>query len=108
MTSADNEGKLILELFSLSIRGREDDEAVLCTLNRTYNMRAVVVSNSYYVLTPPTSNESESGDAVIRGHVKQLLEITPSVAKLDSLRGLLRQSEYDGDDEKVSIRCQLV
>lgn len=106
MTLADNEGKLILELFSLSIRGREDDEAVLCTLNRTYNMRAVVVSNSYYVLTPPTSNES--GDAVIRGHVKQLLEITPSVAKLDSLRGLLRQSEYDGDDEKVSIRCQLV
>lgn len=83
----------------LTIRGREDDDAVLCTVNRTYNIRAVVVSNSFYVLTPPSPGES--GDAVVRGNVKQILELNPSTARLHKLRGLLRDCEYDGDVDRV-------
>ena len=78
---------------------REDDDAVLCTDNKTYNIRAIVVSNSFYVLTPPSPEEF--GDAVIRGSVKQLLELSPSIAKLHRLKGLLRHCEYDGDEDKV-------
>lgn len=88
-----------LIILRLTIRGREDDDAVLCTDNKTYNIRAVVVSNSFYVLTPPSPEEL--GDAVIRGSVKQILELSPSIAKLHRLKGLLRSCEYDGDEDKV-------
>ncbi|THH09399.1 hypothetical protein EW145_g2056 [Phellinidium pouzarii] len=83
----------------LTIRGREDDEAVLCTADKTYSIRAVTVSNSFCILTPPGIRES--GDAVIRDSVRQILELSPSIARLHRLNGLLRGCEYNEDsDEK--------
>lgn len=35
---------------------------------------------------------------MIRGTASQLTEILPSIAKLHRLRGMLRGSEYDGED----------
>ncbi|KAL5523641.1 hypothetical protein ACEPAG_7814 [Sanghuangporus baumii] len=78
-----------------TIRGRDDDDAVLCTTDKTYNIRAVMVSNSFCVLTPP--NGDEPGDAVIRATIDHILELSPSIAKLHRLRGMLRGCEYDED-----------
>ena len=86
----------------MSIRGRDDDDAVLCTSNKTYNIRAVSVSNALCILTPP--RDEESGEVVLRETASQILEITPSIPKLHRLRGLLRNSEYNDDTEKVSSR----
>ncbi|KAL5528520.1 DCC1 [Sanghuangporus sanghuang] len=80
-----------------TIRGRDDDDAVLCTADKTYNIRAVMVSNSFCVLTPP--NGDEPGDAVIRATIDHILELSPSIAKLHRLRGMLRGCEYDEDSD---------
>ncbi|KAH8119272.1 sister chromatid cohesion protein Dcc1 [Phellopilus nigrolimitatus] len=89
-----------------TIRGREGDDAVLCTAHKTYNIRAITISNTFYILTPP--NDQEPGDAVIRDSVKQILELSPSIPKLHRLRGLLRGYEYDEDTVEDRERRMLV
>ena len=62
-----------------------------------------MVSNSFCVLTPPNGNEP--GDAVIRATINHILELTPSIAKLHRLRGMLRGCEYDEDsDDRVRTK----
>ena len=60
----------------------------------------MLLSNAICVLTPPSAGES--GDAVIRESVHEILELQPSIPKLHRLNGLLRGQEYDdavGQDE---------
>ncbi|KAI5123696.1 hypothetical protein M0805_001723 [Coniferiporia weirii] len=83
----------------LTIRGREDDDAVLCTADKTYTIRAITISNSFCILTPPI--DGESGDAVLRDSVKQILELSPSLAKLHRLKGLLKGCEFNEDLDEV-------
>lgn len=76
---------------------------MLCTKDKTYTIRSVTLSNSYCVLTP--SIQEEKGDAVIRGNIQQILELTASVPKLHKLNALLRGREYDGltEDEEIKV-----
>lgn len=93
---------ILWTLQSLTIRGGVDEDAVLCTTDRTYSVRAVTLSNTYFVLAP---SQDEADCAVIRGSAQQILELAPSISKLHKLNGLLRGREYEGfDDEEEGNR----
>ena len=79
-----------------TIRGRSDDDAVLCTGDKTYTVRSVVLSNAVCVLTPPSCDET--GDAIIREKIHEILELHPTIPKLHRLNGILRGHEYDDTD----------
>ncbi|GLB33888.1 putative sister chromatid cohesion protein Dcc1 [Lyophyllum shimeji] len=84
------------------IKGKADENAVLCTANKTFAIRSVALSNSVLVVTPPpdTSSLDFTADAVvIRDQVSEILELTPSVPKLHTTLASLRGREYDDGQE---------
>jgi sister chromatid cohesion protein DCC1 len=83
------------DLCRLTIRGQADEDAVLCTTEKTYALRSVVLSNSVLVVTP-TSNAKE---VVIRDQLHEILEPVPCLPKLHKLASLLRGREYDDGHE---------
>ncbi|KAK7470567.1 Ctf8p and Ctf18p associating protein [Stygiomarasmius scandens] len=87
----------------LTIKGQPGEDAVLCTNDKTYTLRSVVLSNSILVVTaPPDTSDSLDFDAdsvVIRDQINEILEVTPTVPKLHKLGSLLRGKEYNEDEE---------
>jgi sister chromatid cohesion protein DCC1 len=82
----------------LTIKGNPDDDAVLCTADKTYALRSVVLSNSVLVVTAPSTSAnspSKHQDVVIRDQLNEIIELVPSVPKLHRLNGLLKGMEYD-------------
>lgn len=68
---------------------------MLCTQDRTYGIRAVTLSNAVCVLSSPGSGDS--GEAVIRDNVQQILELAPTIPKLHRLNGLLKSAGISDD-----------
>lgn len=86
---------------SLCIKGHTTDDAVLCTAEKTYNLRSVVLSNSVLVVTPSSSNADAGLD--IRDEIHDVLELTLCVPKLHRLKGLLRGLEYGENAEDEDL-----
>ncbi|KZT40801.1 hypothetical protein SISSUDRAFT_982864, partial [Sistotremastrum suecicum HHB10207 ss-3] len=92
----------------LSIRGRTTDNAVLCTNSKTYNIRAVSVSNTFFVGTSPTYQEEIHSSAVtgdklvIRDSINQIFELVPCVPKIERFDAMFRGQEYGEQDEDGS------
>ena len=88
---------------SLTVKGQPDEDAVLCTNDKTYALRSVALSNSALVVTSSAFDSSSEREAVfIRDELHEILEITPTVPKLHKLGDLLRGREYDELDEPDS------
>ncbi|KAJ8519374.1 hypothetical protein ONZ45_g3675 [Pleurotus djamor] len=80
----------------LKIKGVHKEDAVLCTQEKTYSMRSVLLSNSVLVVTPPIDDQASDNDTVIiRDTLNEIIELAPVVPKLYKLTGLLRGREYD-------------
>ncbi len=93
----------------LTIKGRYDDQAVLTTESQTLALRAVSQSNSLLLCSIDTdgissaaSLEPESSVSVLRlrSNVTDTLELSPVVPRLDRLVGLLKASQYQGEEEE--------
>lgn len=98
----------------LVIKGQPTDDAVLCTRDATYNLRAVKNSNSL-LLCRPAVNDKGKGKASnleIETTLHQTLELELVVPKLDRIAELLRGSEWSlevAEEERVSKKvCKLV
>ena len=94
----------------LTVKGDPDDDAVLCTGEKTYGMRSIGLSNTLLVVTPvPDDCASQFADdaVVIRDQLKEIIELTPSVPKLHKLSKILKDRQYDEgleeDDEDDSV-----
>ena len=88
------------------IKGQPNEDAVLCTETKTYALRSVVLSNSMLVVTPPTDSMNASErDVVIRDQIHDVLELVPTLPRLQKLGGLLRGREYDEghSDEEMDV-----
>ena len=95
---------LINNMYSLTIKGQGNEDAVLCTSDKTYNLRSVVLSNSVLVVTRPPIGSVEDGDAiVIRDQLNEIIELVPTVPKLHKLTSLLKGLEYDEGHEDVDM-----
>lgn len=105
---------------SLTIKGKSEDDAVLCTRDRTWDLRAISVSNTFLIVTAQdsadASNDEDTTQSIyIQSELSQILEIVPAVAKVERLRALLRDSQYDertedddsDEDEGMEIDDQL-
>lgn len=92
----------------LTIKGRYDDQAVLTTDTQTLALRAVSQSNSLLLCSidaaPPCTASDEAGPSkpalYLRSNVTDTLELTPVVPRLDRLLGLLKASQYEGEEEE--------
>ncbi|SPO24122.1 uncharacterized protein UTRI_03390 [Ustilago trichophora] len=90
----------------LTIKGRYDDQAVLVTDTQTLALRAVSQSNSLLLcnIDVAPSSSSQAGPSkpalYLRSNVTDTLELTPVVPRLDRLLGLLRASQYEGEEEE--------
>ncbi|KAF8844679.1 hypothetical protein BDN67DRAFT_894275 [Paxillus ammoniavirescens] len=91
----------------LSIKGHPTEDAVMCTADKTYSLRSVVLSNTVLVLTP--SRTDPDGTVHVRDQLHEILELVSSVPKVHKLPVLLRGMEYDEGDEdrRVSHRRHL-
>ncbi|SAM85715.1 uncharacterized protein UBRO_07026 [Ustilago bromivora] len=94
----------------LTIKGRYDDQAVLTTDTQTLALRAVSQSNCLLLcsIDPAPPSFSSSADAgpskpalYLRSNVTDTLELTPVVPRLDRLLGLLKASQYEGEEEET-------
>lgn len=95
----------------LTIKGRYDDQAVLVTDTQTLALRAVSQSNSLLLCSidaAPCSSGGEAGPSkpalYLRSNVTDTLELAPVVPRLDRLIGLLKASQYDGEDARTSAK----
>ncbi|KAI9509500.1 sister chromatid cohesion protein Dcc1 [Russula earlei] len=86
---------------NLAIKGGPDDDAVLCTPDRTYNIRSVTLSNTVLVVSPSTSVDVDGGEAqvVIQDSLSELLELVPAVPKLHRMNALLKEHEWEEGHE---------
>ncbi|KAJ9474311.1 Sister chromatid cohesion protein DCC1 [Pseudozyma hubeiensis] len=94
----------------LTIKGRYDDQAVLVTDTQTLALRAVSQSNSLLLCSidaapPPTPGKDGDGSSAkpalyLRSNITDTLELAPVVPRLDRLTGLLKASQYEGEDEE--------
>ncbi|KAH9910634.1 sister chromatid cohesion protein Dcc1 [Fomitopsis serialis] len=93
------------ESSSWSIKGNPDEDAVLCTANKTYTIRSIVLSNSVIVATAgvgedtSTDETPHSTSVEVRDQLNEILELVPSVPRLHKLDVLLRGKEYDEGQE---------
>jgi hypothetical protein len=93
-------------LTRLEIKGREGDDAVLCTESKTYALRSVNVSNSLHVATGSEEmTYAGIGDELFLNEaIHEIMELVPTVPKLDRLKGALHGSEYGEEEWDTKIR----
>jgi sister chromatid cohesion protein DCC1 len=89
----------------LTIKGQSNEDAVLCTADKTFGMRSIGLSNTILVVTPFPDNcstEFAEDAVVIRDQLNEVIELIPAVAKLQKLSVLIRDRLYDeGNEEEV-------
>ena len=76
---------------------------MLCTSDRTYNIRSVTLSNSVLVVSPTPHIEDQ---VVIQDSLNELLELVPAVPKLHRMTVLLQEQEWEeGHEEDDGFRA---
>lgn len=95
------------------VKGQPNEDAVLCTSDKTYTVRSIVLSNSVLVVTSDpgaasddiehaeTDSDSGTQKVYIRDQLNEILELVPSVPRLHKLNSLLRGLEYDEGREDL-------
>ncbi|KAF7332079.1 Glutamine synthetase [Mycena kentingensis (nom. inval.)] len=83
----------LMNAFRFSIKGQQSEEAVMCAPDdTTYILRSVLLSNTLLVVTADEHNDTA---VVVRDQLTEVLELTPTLPKLEKLDALLRGLEYD-------------
>ncbi|KAF8482774.1 sister chromatid cohesion protein Dcc1 [Russula ochroleuca] len=92
---------------SLMIKGGPEDDAVLCTSDKTYNIRSVTLSNSVLVVSPVPHIDGGEDQVIIQDSLNELLELVPAVPKLHRMNVMLQEHEweegYEEEDEDESL-----
>lgn len=83
---------------SLMIKGGPEDDAVLCTANKTYNIRSVTLSNAVLVVSPDVDGSEDQ--VVIQDSLNELLELVPTVPKLHRMNILLKEHVWEEGQEE--------
>lgn len=91
-------------LASLMIKGQPTDEAVLCTQDTTYNLRAVQSSNSILICETSTSGSAATSgkgkEVQVKTTLHQTLELDLAIPKLERIGEILKGQEWSPEDEE--------
>lgn len=82
------------------IKGSPEDDAVLCTSEKTYNIRSVTLSNAVLVVSPCPDADGSENRAIIQDSLNELLELVPAVPKLHRMNALLKEHEWEEGHEE--------
>lgn len=88
---------------SATIKGDPDDEACLCTPDRTFVLRLAESSNTHYLIPSQVSSEPAGGVLSIAASNGTYYEVKPSVPRLVKLRRTLAQHAYAGPNEPAAM-----
>lgn len=108
----------LLSPYSLCIKGRNDDEAVLCTDTHTWTVRQMTQSNSLLLCSldghaphveercADVAADSEAPSALtVRINIAEVLELVPVVPRMGRIETLLEASAYSGEyDDKTRTK----
>lgn len=89
--------------FSIVIKGLPEDEAVLCTDSKTFNVRQVNTSNSIILI----HNAPEENRNYVHDDVSNTIELLPCLAKLGRLDELLRDTSYSGAENEQFMESKV-
>ena len=81
---------------SLIIKGGPEDDAVLCTSDKTYNIRSVALSNFVLLVSPGPHIDGSENHVVIQDTLNELLELVPAVLSSNRMNFLLKEHECSG------------
>jgi len=89
---------------SLVIKGRPEEEALLCTDNQTFAVRLAVSSNTL-LLVPPSTRKNEEGEEILDvvASITSHYELSKVAPRLHTLKGILEATAYHGTDEEESF-----
>lgn len=82
--------QLFLIYASLLIKCSPEDDTVLCTSEKTYNIRWATLSISVLLVTPSPRIDGSENQMVTQDSPNELLELVPAVPKLRQMNVLLR------------------
>jgi sister chromatid cohesion protein DCC1 len=85
---------------SLMIKGGPEDDAALCTSNKTYNIRSVTLSNSVLLVSPSLHIDGSENQVVNQDSLNELLELVPAVPKLHRVNVLLKAHGWEEGHEE--------
>ncbi|KAJ9104618.1 hypothetical protein QFC21_002116 [Naganishia friedmannii] len=103
--AAEKDGE---EGITLTMKGAPSDDAVICTPSQTFSLRTITVSNSMLFLRPalpPTTGLTgnaldtevqQQQNLLIQDTCHEILELTPTVPRLDRVEKLLRDTCWAG------------
>ncbi|PPQ94004.1 hypothetical protein CVT25_009852 [Psilocybe cyanescens] len=86
----------------LTIKGQPNEDAVLCSADKTYGMRSVGLSNTVLVVTPvpdECATHFAEDAVIIRDQLNEIIELAPVVPKLHKLSALIKNRQYDEGQE---------
>ncbi|KAJ9113181.1 hypothetical protein QFC22_006020 [Naganishia vaughanmartiniae] len=92
---------------TLALARAPGDDAVICTSSQTFSLRTITISNSMLFLrpTPTTSSttvldspepQQQQQNLLIQDTAHEILELTPTVPRLDRLETLLKHTSWTG------------
>ena len=96
-----------LETADLTIKGQPDDEAVLCTANQTYAIRASVNSNSLLLCRARDADDDDAARGPtleIMATLRQTLEVLPTRPRTERIEDLLRDAIWESDEADAAER----
>ena len=92
-------------LSRLTIKGQSNEDAVLCTADKTFSMRSIGLSNTVLVVTPvPDVCASDFAEdaLIIRDQLNEIIELVPAVPKLHKLAAVIRDRQYgEGQEDDI-------
>jgi sister chromatid cohesion protein DCC1 len=95
---------VVFNSLSLKIKGNNTEDAVLCTADKTYTLRSVVLSNSVLVVSAPQYTEDSGAQTVaIQDQLNEVIELVPTVPKLHKLTTMFKGLECDDQDDISAI-----
>lgn len=108
---SDELSSLLTDGDTLTIRGEGEDEAVLCTKNKTFELKAADTSNCLLLLpsaqTPKThdfSGEMELIRLPVLSSFNSYFEVKPSRARLGRLKQILKEHCFSGNTQDTDSR----
>ncbi|KAI8982349.1 sister chromatid cohesion protein Dcc1 [Mycotypha africana] len=81
---------------SVFIKGLPDEEAVLCTNARTYQVRQVHTSNSMLLISKNEETIDDVDQYLVHDDISNYVELAPTIPRLNRIDELLMQAPYAG------------